>query len=267
MSRPLLDDARLILVAAAASATAPEDVLASTDVAALARVSAAIEACDDALDVAATALVGIARERPFGQDSNAVAWLACALAAPVEAARIAVSPFDAIDLVSRAARGAASREHVREHLASRRTRCPACRRPIRPDTTPTTRPPMRSAPIELVARCAMEHRAHGRFGQPFPEPTREEDSRWRPVIVNRANGAMVVLADVAPLLLVPHGDSYVVASPTFVAGDLVGDWRPLIDHALVRTSVPADAVTLDAGGSMIDWSSLDQVLQPVISNA
>jgi hypothetical protein len=267
VSPPVLDEAQLILIAAAAAARAPEDVLASTDVAALARVSTAIEACDHALDVAAAALVGIAQEQPFGQDSNAVAWLACAMVAPVEAARVAVNRADAIDLVGRASRGVLTRELVREHLESGQTRCPACHRPVGHATTPTRRPPIRSAPVELVALCAVEHRAHGRFGQPFNEPGREEDTPWRPVIANRANGAMIVLADAAPLLLVPDGDSYVVAEPTFVAGDLVGDWSALIDNALIRTSVPADVVALDSQGSMIDWSRLDHVMQPALADA
>ena len=262
-SPPVLDEAQLVLIAAAASGVAPDEVLASTDVAALARVAAAIEGCHDALDVAATALVGIAQERPFGKDSSAVAWLACALAAPVEAARLAVNRADAVDLVGRASCGEASREHVREHLASRQTRCPTCRRPI----AHATQPSMRSAPIELIARCAVEHGAHGRFGEPYPEPRREEDTPWRPVIMNRANGAMIILADEAPLLLVPAGDSYAVAVPTFVAGDLVGDWRALIAEAPVRTSIPADAVALHADGSMIDWSSLDVALAVVTGAA
>lgn len=113
----------------------------------------------------------------------------------------------------------------------------------------------------------MEHGAHGRFGEPFPEPGREEDTPWRPVIVNQANGAMIILADEAPLLLVPAGDSDAVAVPTFVAGDLVGDWRALIADAPVRTSIPADAVALDTDGSMIDWSSLDLAMAVVTGAA
>lgn len=268
MSRPLLDEAQLILIAAAASATTPAEVLASADVAALARVSAEIEACDDVLEVAAAALVGLAKERPFGADSKAVAWLACALIAPVEAARVAVSPADTIDLVGRAACGEATREHVREQLASRQTRCPACRRTIGADIPARPAPPsFRGTQVELVARCAVENRGHGRYGQPFPEPATVVDTPWRPVVANDETGAMIVLADTVPLLLLPDGERYVVAEATFVAGDLVGDWRSLIDHALVRTSVTADAIALDADGSRIDWSRLDQVLRPTHATA
>lgn len=268
MSRSQLDEAHLVLIAAAASATAPEEVLASTDVAALARVCAAIEACNDALDIAAAALVEIAKERPFGANSNAAAWLACALAAPTEAARLAARRSDAIELVGGASRGEATRVTVREHLASRRTTCPACRRPIAPDaTTRGGRRPLPPTPMELVARCAVQHRSHGRFGQPIREPMRGEDTPWRPVVANQKTGAMIVLADEAPLLLVPVGDSYLVANANFVAGDLVGDWHTITAQALVRTSVPAEAVAVNDDGSMIDCSRLDRVLNRAHANA
>lgn len=263
MSRPLLDEERLVLIAAVASATRPEEVLAATDIAALARVTAVIDGCDDdPLDVAAAALVGIAKERPFGADSAATAWLACALLAPVEAARVAVDHAAAVELVRQASRGDACREQVRRHLTSARTRCPACGRPLTPDgEADGRRQSFRRTPIELVARCAVEHRAHGRFGRPLREPTHVEDTPWRPVLANPRTGAMIVLADAAPLLLVPDGETYVVAEPTFVAGDLVGDWRALTAHAVVRTSVPAAAITLDDHGTMIDASKLDETLR------
>ena len=266
MSAPQLDEAHLVLIAATVCAAAPEDVLDSTDVAALSRVCAVIETCREALDVAATALVAIATERPFGADSNAVAWLACALVAPAEAARVSADRAEALELVWRAACGDATVEDVREQLASRRIRCPACRRTVGPHA-PNARSSFRSDPVELVARCAAEHGAHGRFGQPLRVADPVEDSPWRPVVQNQLTGAMIVLADAAPLLLVPDDEGYLVSEPTFVAGDLVGDWGALVDHARVRTSVAADAVALGPDGSMIDWPRLEDVLQSAYATA
>ena len=268
MSSPRLDEASLILVAATAAARTPEDVLAATDMAALARVTASIDEADDALDAAAVALVAIAKERPFGADSDATAWLACALIAPAEAAHAALKGADAIELVRRAARGEATWEQVRERLAATGTSCPACGQPL-PSEAPTAgkRPAPRCTPLELVARCAVQNRRHGRFGRPFTKPTPVEDTPWRPVLANRRTGAMIVLADDAPLLLVPEGETYVVAEATFVAGDLVGDWRGVLAKSVVRTSVPARAVVLDAHASTIDTSRLDELLQPVLALA
>ena len=255
-----LDEAQLLLIAAAVMASPPEEVLAATDVAALSRVSASIEACADPLDVAAAALVGIAAERPFGHDSKAVAWLACAVAAPAEAARLAADRSDAIELVRRAAHGEATRDLVRQQLANHRPTCPVCRRTLRPGPRPGIGS-TRSTSIELVARCAVEHRAHGRFGQAPVEPSRVADTPWRPVLSHGATGAMIVLADDAPLLLVPADEDYLVAHPTFVAGDLVGEWRSIIADAPVRTSVPGEAIVLSSDGSMIDWSRLRRVVE------
>ena len=261
MTSRRLDEAQLILIAAVASRTTPDAALAAADLSALARVVVAMEELDDILEIAAAALVEIARERPFGPASNAAAWLACALLAPADAEQLAADRSEALDLVARASSGEATREQVRERLASRRTRCPACRRTLGRGGTAGPRRAVRPTPIELVARCAVEHRAHGRFGQPFRAPTREEDTPWRPVVTNPLTGAMIVLADAAPLLLVPRGERYDVIEARFVAGDLVGDWRALTDRAVVVASIAAGAVVLDADRSMIDTSRLDERLR------
>ena len=167
---PVLDEAQLVLIASTVTGRHPQDTLTETDMSALARVTATIEACADPLDAAAAALVAIATERPFGEASRPAAWLACVLAAPKETARLAADESAVVQLVSRVSNRELGIDDVRAHLADQRGRlpwaCPSCGRTLHAHRRPRQGPLFVSpAPVELMARCAVEHGVHDRRGR------------------------------------------------------------------------------------------------------
>src|SRR3954454_17963219 len=81
MSAAHVDDGWLGWVAAGAVGVDPQQLLDETDVASLARVSAAVEDADahDAWTAAASALHAVVTERPFPAGNRAAGWMAAAM--------------------------------------------------------------------------------------------------------------------------------------------------------------------------------------------
>lgn len=253
----------LVWIAAAASATDPADVLAGTDVAALARLLAVAEAETDPTRTAAALLVGIVTQRPFPRDNRAAAVLAALWVLP--AAR-----NDDVDelvaLVDAVEQGHAGIAEVAVHLAapdrSRRLPrpCPDCRRPLHLRSTERVWTMVGVSRFELVARCVSEHGAHGRRDEPSqPRHTTDVDAGWRPVVTGPDRTLRLVLADDGPVLLDLGGDGpHVEATPLdhLDATDLVGSWERLRSSTRGterRHLVPRERVRLDDSGRLIDW--------------
>ena len=177
-------------VAAAATRDRPERVLARCDLAALAAVAAALDHAADGPDAAATVVRELAVRRPFAGGNAATAWLAAAHLLRGDGLRLrighttAIAVFDAAAELDTPVVVAVIREHA-EHclpLARRVLRrlvaprpldgpavfpCPACGRPLvrRRHDLLAVGPWAEAARLERVARCAAEHRGHGRVGQ------------------------------------------------------------------------------------------------------
>jgi hypothetical protein len=191
LRRTGLDEADLVLVASAACGQRPEQVLASCDVAALASVVAAAEHAPSGLDAAAVVVVEFGRRRPFARGNAAAAWLAAAHLLTGDGLRLRIGPttartvFAASDDLDATVVRAVLVEHIEpsrslvgrvlRSLFGPRTldgpgvfRCPACDRPLvqRRGDLVAAGPWVDSARIERVARCAVEHGAHGRRARP-----------------------------------------------------------------------------------------------------
>ena len=188
---PRLDEGDLVWVAAAATRARPEDVLDACDLAGLASVAAAVEGAAGGLDAAATTVVELGRRRPFARGNAATAWLAAAHLLGGDGLRLRIGPATAVAVFDASAEldarvvAAILREHTESHrpLALRVARrlfaprpldgpavypCPACGRPLvrRRHSLAAVGPWIDAARLERVARCAVEHGAHGRHGEP-----------------------------------------------------------------------------------------------------
>ncbi len=177
-----LSETELVWLAAAAAGTTPDDLLARTDMGALARVDAEADRRDPDgdgdLHHAARLLLAVVRERPFPDDANAAAgWLAAAFV--LERAGVRVRSHRRTEVVTFVA-GLDERTPLvdvvvgLERIASGGGRrlawlCPACGRELyareRRDRRAVT---VGVTAYELTARCWFEHRAHDRAGRPFP---------------------------------------------------------------------------------------------------
>lgn len=217
----VVDEADLVWVGAVASGMDADDVLDGCDVAGLARVAAGCERAGTAVDQAAAAFVGIARERPFPRANGAAAWLAAAHVLAGRSLVLRAADGDVLSLLAAARSGAAGQAAVADALttwaaprsgALRRMRgwlrwlspvppaelwgaavpvawsCPVCGRRLRQPERDVRGMPMAwvtASPFELTARCWYEHRAHRRDGRPFapaPGANGQDGSRRCPVV-------------------------------------------------------------------------------------
>lgn len=191
--RHWLDEVELVHVAATATGRSPDEVLASTDIAALAHVVARLEAVPTAVEAAATALLEIGRQRPFGEGSAATAWLATAHLLSLGGLQLRIGPIGAAGVLSPdlSLEVADVVEVLREHGRPRPSRwgrvvqalfvasrpdgpsvvpCPACGLPVvcRRCDIIAAGPWSASADVERVARCAVERRGHDRWAHRQP---------------------------------------------------------------------------------------------------
>jgi hypothetical protein len=185
--RTLLDEAGLVYVAAAATGTRPDEVLATCDVAALASVAAALEGVTSGLDAAAVALGELGRRRPFARGNTAAAWLAAAHLLAVDDRRLVIGPAAAVAVLGAAAElgpgeiavvlrertepRATTVRRLVQRLVGRRPlagpgvfACPACGRTLvqRRHDLVAAGPWAEAARMERVARCAVENGGHDR---------------------------------------------------------------------------------------------------------
>lgn len=188
---PRLDEGDLVWVAAAATRSRPEDLLVGCDLAGLTAVSAAVEGAADSLTASATAVYELGCRRPFPRGNAATAWLAAAHLLGGEGLRLRIGPATAVAVFEASADlgtpvvATIIREHTERHrpLAVRVVRrlfaprpldgpavfpCPACGRPLvrRRHSLVAVGPWIEAARLERIARCAAEHRGHGRHGEP-----------------------------------------------------------------------------------------------------
>jgi hypothetical protein len=190
--RPRLDEADLVHVAATATGTAPERVLAGCDVAGLASVAAVLESATCGLDAAALVVLEVGRRRPFAAGNAATAWLAAAHALAGDDLRLRIGHLAATTVFEGSSRlGVREVAAVIEAHAERRgsflrgvlrrltgpveptgpgvSWCPSCGRPLvqRRHDIVAEGVWVESARIQRIARCAVEHRDHDRFGVPY----------------------------------------------------------------------------------------------------
>jgi prophage maintenance system killer protein len=288
-----VDEADLVLIAAAASGADPGLVLDGTDVAALARIASCAQAAPTPEAAAAAVLVGVARGRPFPHGNRAAAWLAAAHVLARNGRHVRIRDEDALALVSGAERGddgegavawALAGHSVERRRGLRRalgwmvsplrgsvveTRpCPLCSRPVRVHARDmASMPPGASARLVVSARCWRQNRAHGRDGRPHPAlpPVEDDDGRWCPVVTGpsyggrRAFAGMVGAGGVVflPAPAGPEPESYeAVLVPGLCVSDLVGDWRRLSVRGVALGRAQAAWVRFDAAGVLLDWQRL-----------
>ena len=185
-----LDEADLVLVAAAALGADPQSLVDHANVAALARISARSEEAATAIEAGATVLLEIVHERPFPTGNEAAAWLAAVHLLDRNAVALDISDGDAAALVRQVAAGASDRAatvSVLEHHASppqtqwrrvvrwlrtprgaptpsvRAWSCPTCDRTVLRAQIPGGW--YGAIPSELVALCARQHGTHDRYGR------------------------------------------------------------------------------------------------------
>ena len=166
----------LVWAAALVADREPAEVLATADVALLIDIAEDVAALDDPVEAAALLLVRLVGERPFAGPASAIGWLAA-----VDVLRVAGRPVRAepreVRRLCRSLRGSAD-DRQRAVDALRRWSsppgipCPACGRCVYADD-PTTCAIVRrhATTYELTARCAYEHRAHGRSGRELARAT------------------------------------------------------------------------------------------------
>ena len=274
-ARARRDDVELVLLAASANDLDPHEVLASADMAALARCAAAVEAAAPGAEAASVALVEVLRRRPFAAGNRAAAALACAylladaggrtvaddvlveLVQAVEAGEVATAT-DAAAVLAEA--GASGRRALPWP-------CPACGRRLHVvDDRRGRRTLVSHDPTELRARCAQEHGVHDRSGRAVAPPERRSTERWAPVLQEPAGGAgsLLVLATDGPLLLTAVAAGWAVSR----VGDLpvsalVGRWSGLGADGSRLGEVDADAVVLDGARSHLDVPRLLDALAVV----
>jgi hypothetical protein len=174
----VIGEAELLCVAATASGIELDELLAGTDVAALARVVARTEPPTGAFEDAARLLLAVLQERPFPDDTNAATgWLAAALVLDGAGARVRGSRADIVAFVRSIDEQAELLDVVVgiERLAvasdGRRSsvRCPKCSRELYARERREGRAVIVGvSAFELTNRCWYEHRAHDRRGEPFP---------------------------------------------------------------------------------------------------
>lgn len=187
--RPRLDEADLVHVAAVATGTPPERVLADCHVAGLAAVVAAVERGTCGLDSAALAVLEVGRRRPFAAGNAMTAWLAAAHLLADDGLRLRIghraastvfgasAELDVDDVIT------VIEAHTERHLSPARRalrwllspvppagpgvlRCPACGRPLVQRRHDLVAGGMwaEAARLERVARCAVERGDHDRSG-------------------------------------------------------------------------------------------------------
>lgn len=180
-----LDDAELVLVAAAATGLGADVLLDGCDVRGVASVVAATERATTPTGAAAALLVAMERHRPFPSGNLATAWLAAAHLVAADGLRLHVDPPTARRLsacgdveaveqglvaLARPRTGAFRRWFVEPRPPSPTALpCPTCGRlvPLRAADACLVRGPWAlSAHIELRARCAVAGGPHLRDGRP-----------------------------------------------------------------------------------------------------
>lgn len=201
--RPRFDEADLVHVAAVATGSRPDQVLAGCDVAGLASVAAALEGATCGLDGAALAVLEVGRRRPFAAGNAATAWLAAAHLLAGDGLRLRIGPLAArtvfaasADLgVGDVAAVIAARTEPRRPLVRRVlrrlavparadgpgvVRCPACDRPLvqRRHDLAADGVWVEAARLERVARCAASHGGHDRLGVPRRSRHTRREVAW-----------------------------------------------------------------------------------------
>jgi hypothetical protein len=184
-----LDEADLVHVAAFATGTRPERVLAACDMAGLASVAAALEGASGGLEGAALVVLEMGRRRPLAVGNAATAWLAAAHLLAGDGLRLRIGHLAATTVFEASAElgagdvAAVIAPRTEPHRSRlRRTvrrligpvppagpgvvRCPACGRPLvqRRHDLVADGVWTEAARLERVARCAAEHRRHDRLG-------------------------------------------------------------------------------------------------------
>ena len=176
MKRTRLDESTLVWIAACAMKCEPEAVLATVDVAALARVVSACEAAGDVVAEAAAVLTATIEHRPFPTANRASAFLAAACV--LESARIRTRPISTeIAAIVECTVDAEQRLRDLVTAGTRAERylpypCPACGRRLRyraEEFGPVSANFVGTSRYELTARCWYEHRVHSRAGTPLAD--------------------------------------------------------------------------------------------------
>jgi hypothetical protein len=187
--RPRLDEADLVHVAAVATGTPPERVLARCHVGGLAAVVAAVEQGTCGLDSAALAVLEVGRRRPFAAGNAMTAWLAAAHLLAGDGLRLRIGHRAASTVFGASAELEVEdvvtviEAHTERRLPTVRRAlrwlvrpvppagpglfwCPACGRPLVQRRHDLVAGGMwaEAARLERVARCAVEHGGHDRSG-------------------------------------------------------------------------------------------------------
>jgi hypothetical protein len=190
---PHLGEADLVHVAAVATGTSPQQVLADCDVAGLVSVVAAVEGAAGGLDAAALVVREVGRRRPFAAGNAVTAWLAAAHLLAADGLRLrighraATTVFEAgAELSARDMAGVIAAHSERRLPVGRRAlrwlvrpaplagpavfRCPACDRPLvrRRHDLVAAGVWADAARVERMARCAVEYGSHDRYGRSHP---------------------------------------------------------------------------------------------------
>ena len=106
--------------------------------------------------------------------------------------------------------------------------CPACGRTVSRDNPAQKGVWFAPVEVELLARCARQHRAHDRDGTPLPTPSAEVDVASTVPVVRLATGGFVALVPPAGVRFDPDHDGGWLAYrlDRLDPSDLLGDVAP-----------------------------------------
>lgn len=264
-----IDEATLLWVAAVAVDEEPTALLATVDVAGLARIVAEVEATRDPVMAAAALLVGVIGDRPFPASNAAIGWLAATNLLAEAGYRVVARPKQVAQLCRRIRAEALVADRVasalRGWLIPEGLGCPACgRRVYASDAIARRMVTPAGAPFVLTARCAFEHGAHDREGRPVtPAPVRTWEPR-QPLLARGPCGSLLVVAPDRTMVVSPYCDDPPIAKVSQVdhlsPGDLIGPWDSLLERSTPIGYVPADAVHVDEH-DRVDLARLGRALQ------
>jgi hypothetical protein len=256
-----MDESTLVWAAALVNDVDPAEVLAQTDVAALAAIVARADEASEPVDVAAWLLVGVVQGRPFPTGNAAVGWLAALDVLAVATCRVTVDRARVVRLCDDIRQGAlgpgAVAAVLRGWVVENGIACPACGRRVYASDPAARRLVMPgTSRFELTARCAFEHRGHDRCGRlaalPAPSPAGHTVDRRLPVLARGACGSFLVAGDPTSVVVSPFCDDppivRVVEIGEICAGDLVGRWDRLVARSSTLGFVPADEARPDERG-------------------
>lgn len=175
---PALDVGTLVWAAALVEDRDPAEVLVDADVAVLDGIAREVAGIGEPVEAAAALLERLVRERPFAGAASAIAWLATVDLLRTARLPVRAAPRDVRVLCRDLRSGRAGRSDATTCLLrwTPGIPCPACGRRVYVAADGGKAIALRQAtPYELTARCAYEHRTHGRSGRPLAPTTSWRD--------------------------------------------------------------------------------------------